>query len=101
MAGTRDWCHFAQRLERTSAHRQAKTASLAYEDEKFSYLVACRATVAPAVSRIVRHPRKHGGHVQLTLCTRDGGLQALTVARSEGPAYKLARQAEWGDAWPE
>ena len=101
MAGTRDWCHFAQRLERTSAHRQAKTASLAYEDEKFSYLVAARTTVAPVSARIVRHPRKHSGHVQLTLCTRDPGIQTRTVARSDGPAYKLARQAEWGEGWLE
>jgi ribosomal protein RSM22 (predicted rRNA methylase) len=101
MAGTRDWCHFAQRLERTSAHRQVKTASLAYEDEKFSYFVASRATLAPVPARIVRHPRVHSGHVQLTLCARSGQLQTRTVARSDGPAYKLARHAEWGDAWPE
>jgi ribosomal protein RSM22 (predicted rRNA methylase) len=100
MAGTRDWCHFAQRLERTSAHRQAKTAALAYEDEKFSYVVGSRATVAPVAARIVRHPRKHSGHVQLTLCAA-GGIEIRTVARSDGPSYKLARQAEWGKAWPE
>ncbi len=98
MAGTRDWCHFAQRLERTSIHRQAKTAALAYEDEKFSYVVAARQSFPQAASRIVRHPRKHGGHVQLTLCT-PGGLETRTVSRSDGPAYKLARQAEWGGAW--
>ncbi|HMF90137.1 MAG TPA: small ribosomal subunit Rsm22 family protein [Candidatus Angelobacter sp.] len=100
MAGTRDWCHFAQRLERTTAHRQAKTAALAYEDEKFSYLVASRDAFPPAASRIVRHPRKHSGHVQLTLCAHEG-IETRTVSRSQGPAYKLARQSEWGDAWPE
>ena len=72
MAGTRDWCHFVQRLERSSAHRQAKTASLAYEDEKFSYVAASREIFPPPAARIVRHPRKHGGHVQLTLCAGDG-----------------------------
>jgi ribosomal protein RSM22 (predicted rRNA methylase) len=100
MAGTRDWCHFVQRLERTSAHRQAKTAALAYEDEKFSYLVASREAFPPATARIVRHPRKHSGHVQLTLCA-GGGIETRTVSRSNGAIYKLARQTEWGEAWPE
>lgn len=100
MAGTRDWCHFAQRLERTPAHRHAKTAAMAYEDEKFSYLVASREAFSPVTARIVRHPRKHSGHVQLTLCAR-GGIETRTAARSDGPGYKLARQAEWGDGWPE
>src|SRR5262249_50744869 len=58
MAGTADWCHFVQRLERSTVHRQAKTASLPYEDEKFSYLVASRHAFLPAAARIVRHPRK-------------------------------------------
>lgn len=101
MAGTSDWCHFVQRLERTSAHRQAKTAALPYEDEKFSYLVAGREAFSPAAARIVRHPRKHSGHVQLTLCTRNGEIETRTVTRSNGPGYKLARHAEWGDGWPE
>jgi ribosomal protein RSM22 (predicted rRNA methylase) len=100
MAGTRDWCHFVQRLERSSAHRQAKTASLAYEDEKFSYVVASRESFPPPAARIVRHPRKHSGHVQLTLCAGTGSrIETRTVARSDGAVYKLARRVEWGDAW--
>src|SRR4051794_5278854 len=33
-----DWCHFAQRLPRSQAHRQIKQAELSFEDEKFSYV---------------------------------------------------------------
>ncbi|HKF22813.1 MAG TPA: small ribosomal subunit Rsm22 family protein [Candidatus Angelobacter sp.] len=102
MAGTRDWCHFVQRLERSSAHRQAKTGSLGYEDEKFSYVAASREIFPPPAARIVRHPRKHGGHVELTLCAGGGSrIETRTVARSEGAIYRLARQSEWGDAWTE
>jgi ribosomal protein RSM22 (predicted rRNA methylase) len=100
MAAAGDWCHFSQRLQRTSLHRQLKSGALGYEDEKFCYVVASRQSYTPAVSRIVRHPQKRRGHVQLTLCT-PRGLEARTVSRSQGEAYQRARQAEWGGAWNE
>jgi ribosomal protein RSM22 (predicted rRNA methylase) len=99
MATAGDWCHFYQRLERTAEHRRIKVGSLGYEDEKFSYLIATRAELAPAQARIVRHPQKHSGHVQLELCTAGGILEQRTVTKSNKDAYKRARQAEWGDEW--
>jgi ribosomal protein RSM22 (predicted rRNA methylase) len=96
-----DWCHFAQRVERSSQHRQLKGGALGYEDEKFSYVIGSRQGPAPFGARIVRHPGKHSGHVQLVLCTPQGRLENQTVTRSSGPAYKRARKAEWGDSWPE
>ncbi len=96
-----NWCHFAQRVERSSQHRQLKGGALGYEDEKFSYVIGSRQGTAPFGARIVRHPGKHSGHVQLVLCTPEGRLENQTVTRSSGPAYKRARQAEWGDSWPE
>jgi ribosomal protein RSM22 (predicted rRNA methylase) len=100
MAAANDWCHFAQRLERSPLHRRIKGGSLAYEDEKFSYVVARKQHLPMAPSRIVRHPRKHSGHVQLTLCTHQG-LETRTVTRSDRQKYKLARHAEWGGPWEE
>jgi len=100
MAAAGDWCHFSQRIERTSQHRQLKGGALGYEDEKFSYVIAAKEPQAGSGARIVRHPGKHGGHVQLALCTPEGKLESRTVARSSKAAYKLARKAEWGDIWP-
>jgi len=99
MYATGDWCHFAERLERSSLHRRLKSGSLGYEDEKFSYLVAARGEVQRPESRILRHPMKHSGHIQLTLC-RPGAPELLTVARSQKELYPKARRAEWGDGWP-
>jgi ribosomal protein RSM22 (predicted rRNA methylase) len=100
MATAGDWCHFSQRVERTSQHRQLKGGALGYEDEKFSYLIAGKGEVLPtAGARIVRHPGKHSGHVQLVLCTPQGQIETRTVTRSAKDAYKLARRAEWGDVW--
>jgi len=91
-----NWCHFAERVQRTSEHRQAKSAELGFEDEKHSYVVVARQPVPVPAARILRHPRKHSGHVELELCTVSG-LARETVSRKQGERYKRARQAEWGD----
>jgi ribosomal protein RSM22 (predicted rRNA methylase) len=101
MATAGDWCHFAQRVERTSQHRQLKGGELGYEDEKFSYFVAGKSDSPLSGSRIVRHPLKHSGHVQLMLCTAEGQIANRTVTRSSKEAYRRARKAEWGDLWIE
>jgi ribosomal protein RSM22 (predicted rRNA methylase) len=98
-----DWCHFAARVPRTSLHRQVKGGTLPYEDEKFSYVAAARPGAvpgAPAADRIVRHPQIRKGQVLLDLCTREDGLARTTVTKRHGPAYRAARDAQWGDAWP-
>ena len=101
MAAAGDWCHFSQRVERTSQHRQLKGGALGYEDEKFSYLVAAKNNSPSAGARIVRHPGKHSGHVQLVLCTPEGKIENRTITRSSKDVYKRARKAEWGDVWIE
>jgi ribosomal protein RSM22 (predicted rRNA methylase) len=95
-----DWCHFSARVQRTSLHRRLKDASLAYEDEKFSYVIAVRnhIEVQPAETRIVRRPERLKGHVKLQLCTCSG-LQQEVVTKKNGAEYKQARGAEWGDGW--
>jgi ribosomal protein RSM22 (predicted rRNA methylase) len=101
MAASGDWCHFSQRIERTSLHRQLKGGELGYEDEKFSYIVAGKSHELPVAARIVRHPRKHSGHVQMVLCSTEGQIENRTITRSSKLAYKQARKAEWGDSWIE
>ena len=92
-----DWCHFSERLERSSAHRHAKSAVLGFEDEKYSYVVVAREPVSLPAARILRQPRKHSGHVELELCTPDG-LKRETISKKQGTRYKEARRAGWGDA---
>ncbi|MEE1939893.1 small ribosomal subunit Rsm22 family protein [Streptomyces sp. TRM 70361] len=110
-----DWCHFAARISRSSLHRQVKGGSLAYEDEKFSYVAAVRpgedggtdsgAGGVPAGARIVRKPQIRKGQVLLELCAgpdpERGGLRRETVTKRQGAGYRAARDADWGDAWGE
>lgn len=91
-----DWCHFSERLERTSAHRRVKAGERGYEDEKYSYSMFFRAPVALPAARILRHPRRHPGHVEFELCTSEG-LKRETISRKQGERYKVAKKAEWGD----
>ncbi|HVH86830.1 MAG TPA: small ribosomal subunit Rsm22 family protein [Terriglobales bacterium] len=91
-----NWCHFAERVQRMSAHRMAKGAELGYEDEKYSYLIVAREQVALADARILRHPQKHSGHIEFELCTNDG-LKRETVSRKQGERYRTAKKAKWGD----
>lgn len=98
MAEAGDWCHFSQRLERTSAHRRIKGGELGHEDEKFSFVAVARNAATPAKARVVRHPMFRPKLVRLSLCTQDG-LKTVTVTKSQGEAYKAARDAEWGDSF--
>ncbi len=97
MAGD-DWCHFAQRFERTSLHRRIKSGSLGYEDEKFSYIVAAKHPAQPVRARVIRHPLRRSGYAQIRLCTKDR-LQNITVTRSDKELWKRARKVDWGDTW--
>jgi len=99
MAAEGDWCHFAQRVERTSRHRQLKAGALGYEDEKYSYLVASRERPETLFPRVLRHPGKHAGHIQFQLCMPEGHIERKTITRSDKQAYRLARKAAWGDVW--
>lgn len=98
LAAIGDWCHFAERVERTAEHRRLKGGSMGYEDEKFSYLAVSRVLSQWPQARIVRHPLFRPGHVQLTLCTADG-LKHETIGKSQKDRYRAARKAAWGAAW--
>jgi ribosomal protein RSM22 (predicted rRNA methylase) len=98
MATAGDWCHFAQRVERSSLHRQLKGGELGYEDEKFSYVVLSRQPLPTAPARVIRHASIRKGHVELQLCT-PSGLERVTIGKSKKGQYRAARKAGWGDAW--
>lgn len=91
-----DWCHFVQRLERSSLHMSIKDVTMGYEDEKFSYLIASKSPTILPGGRILRHPQRHCGHVDFTLCTQEG-LQQKIISKRHKDLYKQARKLEWGD----
>lgn len=93
-----NWCHFSQRIERSSLHRQIKEGSLGYEDEKFSYVAFSKTPITLPEGRILRHPLKRSGHVHFTLCAKEG-LEDKIISKKTPDTYKYARKLEWGDEW--
>jgi ribosomal protein RSM22 (predicted rRNA methylase) len=91
----KEWCHFAQRIERTREHRQLKQADLGHEDEKFSYLIASKTESTRAGARIVRHPLHLANLIQVQVCGA-AGLETLKVARRDEARFKAARKSRWG-----
>lgn len=92
-----DWCHFAQRVPRSRLHRIVKDADLAYEDEKYAYIVASRQPGEPIAARVIRRPQVRSGHIRLTLCTGEG-VKHLVVPHSNRAAYRRAKSLGWGSA---
>ncbi len=93
-----DWCHFGQRVERTSLHRRMKGGALGYEDEKFSYVALAKEAVHRAQQRIIRRPEHHPGLIQLVLCRGDD-VRTERVTRRHPDEFRDARRAEWGGEW--
>jgi ribosomal protein RSM22 (predicted rRNA methylase) len=91
-----DWCHFSVRIQRSSLHRQMKKAELAYEDEKYAYLLVSKVPLARPDNRIIRQPLVRSGHIIFDICEK-GELNRKTVTKKEAQAFSLARKKQWGD----
>ncbi|MBL0942021.1 MAG: rRNA methyltransferase [Alphaproteobacteria bacterium] len=93
-----DWCHFSVRLPRSKVHRQLKSATLGYEDEKYSYLIACKAPGHQGDTRIIRKPVTAKNQVILDLCT-PLETQKINIGRKDKAIYLKARKVKWGEVW--
>jgi ribosomal protein RSM22 (predicted rRNA methylase) len=92
-----DWCHFTQRLPRSRAHKQLKSAELPYEDEKFIYVALTRAPVTRRPARMLAQPTITKVAVTAKLCT-DHGVVETAAPRRNKIAYARFRKYNWGDA---
>ena len=92
-----DWCHFAQRLPRSRAHKEVKGAEVPFEDEKFSYVILTRRPVRQHRARVLAPPHLSKVKVTAKLCTPNG-LGFTQVPHRDKGAYAAARRWRWGDA---
>lgn len=86
-----DWCHFSVRLPRTKMHNLVKHSKLAYEDEKFCYIILSKKSFnCCSKNRIIRRPIKKSRHIIFDICSRDGIKRVISKNKSD-------RKKEWGD----
>jgi ribosomal protein RSM22 (predicted rRNA methylase) len=90
-----DWCHFSRRLPRSRDHMLLKEASVPFEDERYSYVVATREKVARG-ARILAPPLETKPGLNFKLCD-ETGLRAQFVASRDKGEYRRARKLGWGD----
>jgi ribosomal protein RSM22 (predicted rRNA methylase) len=93
-----DWCHFKTRLPRSRAHMHAKSATVPFEDEAFSYLAIARDASKISGARIVASTSSGKVSAELKLCDATG-IHTESIASRNKPAYKRAKKARWGDLW--
>jgi len=93
-----DWCHFKERVQRSRAHMHAKSASVPFEDEAFSYLVVARDGAVSGGARVLAPVEVSKIAVTMKLCSEQG-LSAANVPSRDKTNYKRAKKAGWGDLW--
>ncbi len=91
-----DWCHFSVRLPRSREHMHAKKATVPFEDEKYSYLIASRGHAEPAGARILAPPVATKGEIRFKLCA-ENGLSQHGVATRDKAEHRRVRKLGWGD----
>ena len=91
-----DWCHFSVRLQRSREHMHAKKATVPFEDEKFSYLIASRQPAVLEGARILSPPAESKADIKFKLCAGNGLIQQ-SIARRDKAEYKRVRKLDWGN----
>lgn len=92
-----DWCHFACRVARSKLHKQLKSASMGYEDEKFCFMAFGRQVQTAACERIIKPVKISKAMAVFEVCRSDGKIARQNVAARDKAAYKAAKKCDWGD----
>jgi ribosomal protein RSM22 (predicted rRNA methylase) len=74
----------------------AKKATVSFEDEKFSYMIASRQPRALEGARILSPPIENKAEIKFKLCAANG-LAQQSIARRDKAEYKRVRKLDWGD----
>lgn len=97
MNKTFKWCHFSQRLPRTTFHKYLKDAALGYEDEKYSYVVFSKLESPTSGDRIVGKPKVSSGFAEFEICSQQGSLEHAKILKRDVDNFGSIKKLEWGD----
>lgn len=91
-----DWCHFLCRVERTRLQKSVKKADVAYEDEKFTYLVVTKQKWGKTKCRVIRPIIATGNWVEAKVC-ENGKIAKKIITKKDKEKYKMAKKLKVGD----
>lgn len=93
-----DWCHFSQRLARSRDHMLAKSATVPFEDEKYSYVAAARGGIAIEhyAARVLGPVERNKAALTMKLCEA-GEVRTRAVPSRDRETFSRLRRVEWGD----
>lgn len=95
-----DYCQFYARVERSSLLRQAKNATLSYEDEKYFYLLFQKKDglldnnenfYTNEFCRVIRRPKIKTNEIELVLCSKDG-VTTKIFTKKDKDKFKKAKK---------
>lgn len=92
----KQWCHFSQRLPRTTLHKNLKNATLGFEDEKFSYIILSKQPYIKEGYRIINTPLRRSGYIELDVCSTFDGLLKQKTSKKEKSFFDRVKKLEWG-----
>jgi ribosomal protein RSM22 (predicted rRNA methylase) len=90
------WCHFSQRLPRTTLHKSLKDATLGFEDEKFSYMIFSKQAYVKEGFRVIHTPVKRSGFIELEVCSTSQGIFTQKVSKKQKEFFNKVKKTNWG-----
>jgi len=88
-----DYCQFYARVERSAVLRQAKSAELSYEDEKYFYLLFSKNPKICNGKRIIRRPKIKENEVELMLCSSIG-VETVKITKKNKDLFKKSKKSK-------
>ncbi|HEY0264893.1 MAG TPA: small ribosomal subunit Rsm22 family protein [Granulicella sp.] len=97
-----DWCHFTQRVARTRDHLLVKSASVPYEDERFSYLIVVRESLSLTAQqgRVLAAPQIDKARLAAKVCSVAGTVEQARIRKRDKELFARVKKLEWGDELP-
>ena len=92
-----DWCHFSCRIARSKLHKQIKSATMGYEDEKFCFLAVGRKKHYKQYARVLKNPQINKVGVKYEVCSYNGEIIKREVSTRDKNNCKIAKKLNWGD----
>lgn len=103
-------CTFAQQYHIPEFNRETMGRTNPDGRAWFSYIILEKESVGenpphPPIldefyGRVIRPPLKRGGHVHVDVCSMLGTLERISVGKSYGSPYRVARKTRLGDLFP-